>query len=284
MRRLADLIARDADRLAEIETWTPASCCVRCARSAASLSGSTTSPGWPTSSKARPSRSTSRTSSSTSGASRMAVVAAIVPWNSLLLLLCWKLALRWPRAARWWSSRATTSASAVDLAALMDEAGFPLGVFNVVTGFAWAGRGAGRAPGHRQGGVHRLRPGARRRGGRVRRREHHRGRPARRWAVFRATGLRRRRPGRGLQRAGRGVRRHRADLHGRYSPGCWSAGGAADALVSMIANVAWAIRLATWRAAETEMGLVATEPQYRKVLVSGGGRHRGRDRRGLRSR
>ena len=64
------------------------------------------------------------------------VVAAIVPWNSPLLLLCWKLA---PALAAGCTMVAKPSdyspASAVELAALMDEAGFPPGVFNVVTGF-----------------------------------------------------------------------------------------------------------------------------------------------------
>ncbi len=64
------------------------------------------------------------------------VVAAIVPWNSPLLLLTWKLA---PALAAGCTVVAKPSdyspASAVELAALFDEAGFPPGVFNVVTGF-----------------------------------------------------------------------------------------------------------------------------------------------------
>ena len=64
------------------------------------------------------------------------MVAAIVPWNSPLLLLCWKLA---PALAAGSTMVAKPSdyspASAVELAALMDEAGFPSGTFNVVTGF-----------------------------------------------------------------------------------------------------------------------------------------------------
>ena len=66
----------------------------------------------------------------------LGVVGAIVPWNSPLLLLCWKLA---PALAAGCTMVAKPSdyspASAVELAALMDEAGFPPGVFNVVTGF-----------------------------------------------------------------------------------------------------------------------------------------------------
>jgi len=73
----------------------------------------------------------------------MGVVGAIVPWNSPLLLLCWKLA---PALAAGCTMVAKPSdhspASAVELAALMGEAGFPPGVFNVVTGF---GPAVGRA-------------------------------------------------------------------------------------------------------------------------------------------
>jgi aldehyde dehydrogenase (NAD+) len=64
------------------------------------------------------------------------VVGAIVPWNSPLLLLSWKLA---PALAAGCTVVAKPSdyspASAVELAGLLDEAGFPPGVFNVVTGF-----------------------------------------------------------------------------------------------------------------------------------------------------
>jgi acyl-CoA reductase-like NAD-dependent aldehyde dehydrogenase len=64
------------------------------------------------------------------------VVAAIVPWNSPLLLLCWKLA---PALAAGCTMVAKPSdyspASAIELAARAEEAGFPPGVFNVVTGF-----------------------------------------------------------------------------------------------------------------------------------------------------
>ena len=64
------------------------------------------------------------------------VVAAIVPWNSPLLLLCWKLA---PALAAGCTMVAKPSdyspASAIELAGLLEEAGFPPGVFNVVSGF-----------------------------------------------------------------------------------------------------------------------------------------------------
>jgi (Z)-2-((N-methylformamido)methylene)-5-hydroxybutyrolactone dehydrogenase len=64
------------------------------------------------------------------------VVAAIVPWNSPLLLLCWKLA---PALAAGCTMVAKpsdyTPISAIELAVRLEEAGIPPGVFNVVSGF-----------------------------------------------------------------------------------------------------------------------------------------------------
>lgn len=64
------------------------------------------------------------------------VVAAITPWNSPLLLLAWKLA---PALAAGCTvvvkPSEFTSASTLEFAELFEEAGFPPGVFNVVTGF-----------------------------------------------------------------------------------------------------------------------------------------------------
>jgi aldehyde dehydrogenase (NAD+) len=64
------------------------------------------------------------------------VVAAITPWNSPLLLLAWKLA---PALAAGCTvvvkPSEFTSASTLEFADLFEEAGFPPGVFNVVTGF-----------------------------------------------------------------------------------------------------------------------------------------------------
>jgi (Z)-2-((N-methylformamido)methylene)-5-hydroxybutyrolactone dehydrogenase len=66
----------------------------------------------------------------------LGVVAAIVPWNSPLLLTAWKLA---PALAAGNTvvikPSEYTSASAIELMALVEEAGFPPGVVNVVTGF-----------------------------------------------------------------------------------------------------------------------------------------------------
>ncbi|HEX5463284.1 MAG TPA: aldehyde dehydrogenase [Burkholderiales bacterium] len=64
------------------------------------------------------------------------VVATITPWNSPLLLLAWKIA---PALAAGCTIVAKpsefTSASTLEFAELFEEAGFPPGVFNVVTGF-----------------------------------------------------------------------------------------------------------------------------------------------------
>ncbi len=64
------------------------------------------------------------------------VVAAIVPWNSPLLLATWKIA---PALAAGNTvvikPSEHTSASTIEFAALFEKAGFPPGVVNVVTGF-----------------------------------------------------------------------------------------------------------------------------------------------------
>jgi acyl-CoA reductase-like NAD-dependent aldehyde dehydrogenase len=71
------------------------------------------------------------------------VIAAIAPWNSPLLLATWKIA---PALAAGNTMVAKpseyTSASILELAPLFEQAGFPAGVFNVVTG---TGAGCGAA-------------------------------------------------------------------------------------------------------------------------------------------
>jgi (Z)-2-((N-methylformamido)methylene)-5-hydroxybutyrolactone dehydrogenase len=66
----------------------------------------------------------------------LGVVAALVPWNSPLLLAAWKLA---PALAAGNTvvikPSEFTSASALEFMKLVEEAGFPAGVVNVVTGF-----------------------------------------------------------------------------------------------------------------------------------------------------
>jgi acyl-CoA reductase-like NAD-dependent aldehyde dehydrogenase len=66
----------------------------------------------------------------------LGVVAAITPWNSPLLLATWKIA---PALAAGCTvvikPSEFTSASTLEFARLFEEAGFPPGVVNVVTGF-----------------------------------------------------------------------------------------------------------------------------------------------------
>ena len=64
------------------------------------------------------------------------VVGAIVPWNSPLLLLTWKLAPALTAGCTFVAKPAEqTSVSTLEFGKLVEEAGFPPGVFNVVTGF-----------------------------------------------------------------------------------------------------------------------------------------------------
>ena len=66
----------------------------------------------------------------------LGVVAAIIPWNSPLLLVAWKLA---PALAAGntvvLKPSEFTSASALEFMKLIEQAGFPAGVVNVVTGY-----------------------------------------------------------------------------------------------------------------------------------------------------
>jgi aldehyde dehydrogenase (NAD+) len=71
------------------------------------------------------------------------VVAAITPWNSPLLLLTWKLAPALAAGCAFVVKPSDyTPASTIELAKLVEEAGFPAGVVNVVTGW---GPDAGKA-------------------------------------------------------------------------------------------------------------------------------------------
>lgn len=64
------------------------------------------------------------------------VVGAIVPWNSPLLLLTWKVAPALAAGCTFVAKTAEqTPASTLEFAKLFEEAGFPPGVFNVVTGY-----------------------------------------------------------------------------------------------------------------------------------------------------
>src|ERR671915_296382 len=64
------------------------------------------------------------------------VVGAVVPWNSPLLLLTWKLAPALAAGCTLVAKPAEqTPASTLEFAKLFEEAGFPPGVFNVITGY-----------------------------------------------------------------------------------------------------------------------------------------------------
>ena len=266
MRRLGELIARDADRLAEIETRDTGKL-LREMRGqlgtipqwfyyfsglADKLEGTTIpgdKPNFLVYTRREPA----------------GVVAAIVPWNSPLLLLCWKLA---PALAAGCTMVAKPSdyspASAVELAALMDEAGFPPGVFNVVTGF---GPAVGKAlAGHPD--VDKIAfTGSTAVGAQV--------------AAAAAANI----TGVLLELGGKSAHLvfDDADLDAACNgvlAGVFAATGQTcmagsrllvsravhDQLVEKIAERARSIRLGDPKAADTEMGPVATEPQYRKVL------------------
>jgi aldehyde dehydrogenase (NAD+) len=78
----------------------------------------------------------------------MGVVGAIVPWNSPLLLLTWKLAPALAAGCTFVAKTAEqTPASTLEFAKLFEEAGFPAGVFNVVTGYGETGSALVRHPG-----------------------------------------------------------------------------------------------------------------------------------------
>ena len=85
------------------------------------------------------------------------VVGAIIPWNSPLLMLAWKLcpALAGGNAIVLKPAE-DTPVSALAFASLIEEVDFPPGVVNVVPGSARAPGGARRAPRRRQDRVHGL--------------------------------------------------------------------------------------------------------------------------------
>jgi aldehyde dehydrogenase (NAD+) len=137
LRRLGDLIAREAERLAEIETRDNGKLITEMRGQlkyipqwfyyfgglADKVEGRVIpidKPGMFNFTREEP----------------LGVVAAITPWNSPLMLATWKLA---PALAAGntivWKPSEFSSASALELAPLFAEAGFPAGVVNIVTGF-----------------------------------------------------------------------------------------------------------------------------------------------------
>jgi acyl-CoA reductase-like NAD-dependent aldehyde dehydrogenase len=76
------------------------------------------------------------------------VVGAILPWNSPLLLLTFKLAPALAAGCTFVAKPAEqTPMSILEIGRLFDEAGFPPGVFNVVTGDGEAGKALAAHPG-----------------------------------------------------------------------------------------------------------------------------------------
>ena len=266
MRRLAELIARDADRLAEFETRDTGKL-LREMRGqlgsipdwfyyfsglADKLEGSTIpadKPNFLVYTRREPA----------------GVVAAIVPWNSPLLLLCWKLA---PALAAGCTMVAKPSdyspASAIALAGLVEEAGFPPGVFNVVSGF---GPEVGKALAAHPGVDKIAFTGSTQVGAEVAKA-----------AAANITGVLLELGGKSahlvfpdadLDAASNGVV---AGVFAATGQTCMAGSrllvhrSVHDALVSKIVARAEAIKLGDPREAATEMGPLATEPQYQKVL------------------
>jgi aldehyde dehydrogenase (NAD+) len=137
LRRLGDLVARDAERLAQIETRDNGKLITEMRAQlgylpqwfyffgglADKVAGSVVPidrPGAFAYTRYEP----------------LGVIAAITPWNSPLLLASWKLA---PALAAGntvvWKPSEHASASSLAFAELIEEAGFPPGVVNVITGF-----------------------------------------------------------------------------------------------------------------------------------------------------
>jgi (Z)-2-((N-methylformamido)methylene)-5-hydroxybutyrolactone dehydrogenase len=150
MHRLADLIERDADRLAELESRDSG-------KLLRAFSGQMRLlptwyryfAGWADKLAGESIPSDKPNFVAFTQRIPVGVVAAVVPWNSPLLLLTWKLA---PALATGCTMVVKpsdhTPVTALELAKLVTEAGIPDGVFNVITGDGPAvGRALVRHPG-----------------------------------------------------------------------------------------------------------------------------------------
>jgi acyl-CoA reductase-like NAD-dependent aldehyde dehydrogenase len=150
MHRLADLIERDADRLAELESRDSG-------KLLREFSGQMRLlptwlryfAGWADKLAGESIPSDKPNFVAFTQRVPVGVVAAVVPWNSPLLLLTWKLA---PALATGCTMVVKpsdhTPVTALELAKLVTEAGIPDGVFNVITGNGPAvGRALVRHPG-----------------------------------------------------------------------------------------------------------------------------------------
>ncbi len=136
MRRLADLLERDAARLGEVETTDNGKLLREMSAQMAYLpqwyryyAGVAETLGGETLPSDRPNFFvyTRR--------EPVGVVGAILPWNSPLMLMAWKLAPALAAGCTFVVKPSDhTPASALEFGKRVDEAGFPPGVFNVLTG------------------------------------------------------------------------------------------------------------------------------------------------------
>ena len=150
MHRLADLIERDADRLAELESRDSG-------KLLREFSGQMRAipawyryfAGWADKITGESVPTAQPNFVAFTRREPIGVVAAIVPWNSPLLLLSWKLAPALATGCTMVTKPSDhTPVTALELARLVTEAGIPDGVFNVITGNGPAvGRALVRHPG-----------------------------------------------------------------------------------------------------------------------------------------
>ncbi len=150
MHRLADLVERDAGRLAELESRDSGKLLREFAGQMPAVAGWLRYfAGWADKITGDSIPSDKPNFVAFTRREPVGVVAAIVPWNSPLLLLTWKLA---PALATGCTMVVKpsdhTPVTTLELAELVSEAGIPDGVFNVVTGDGPAsGRALVRHPG-----------------------------------------------------------------------------------------------------------------------------------------
>ncbi|HET8949973.1 MAG TPA: aldehyde dehydrogenase family protein, partial [Solirubrobacteraceae bacterium] len=150
MHRLADLIERDADRLAQLESRDSGKLLREFSGQMLALAAwFRYFAGWADKLAGESIPSDKPNFVAFTQRVPVGVVAAIVPWNSPLLLLTWKLA---PALATGCTMVVKpsdhTPVTALELAKLVAEAGIPDGVFNVITGNGPAvGRALVRHPG-----------------------------------------------------------------------------------------------------------------------------------------
>jgi aldehyde dehydrogenase (NAD+) len=150
MHRLADLIDRDAGRLAELESRDSGKLLREFSGQMSAVAGwFRYFAGWADKITGETVPSDKPNYVAFTLREPVGVVAAIVPWNSPLLLLTWKLA---PALAAGCTMVVKpsdhTPVTALELAKLVSEAGIPDGVFNVITGNGPAvGRALVRHPG-----------------------------------------------------------------------------------------------------------------------------------------